>query len=292
MRHCSYAGTGVTTSPRDVPGLLNDIWRYSVSAGTWTFVSGSRVANLFNVPGLPDARKQTQLWRENCDSIFIYGGFTTGGGSGTLINDVWRYVPSWNNWTAVHSPSWVVSRNANGYYGTTAGVADPCAFNGARYSGGTWISGGRLWVHAGNAYLSAGAIATASDTWSLSIPALGTATTCFVPPTVTTTTVATSTAVTAAVVLTDPPTTADGGRVNVAAIVVPILLALVLAALLIIFLVWRRRRNPGMQNVYYSESTRDVDFHQSPLFVDNPWQSTGACGRRWCTRGCVCLSGL
>jgi hypothetical protein len=84
-----YGGEGYTTSNLIASGALNDIWRYTVSTGTWTFLSGTTVLNTTNIPGLPDARRSASIWRPVSapDTVLMFGGLQLS----SVYNDLWAY---------------------------------------------------------------------------------------------------------------------------------------------------------------------------------------------------------
>src|SRR6185295_8222337 len=72
-------------------GSLNDLWKYDVTTGEWTWVSGSSIADQTGVYGIqtvpdpanhPGARSETNSsWIDNSGNIWLFGGFD---GSGTF----------------------------------------------------------------------------------------------------------------------------------------------------------------------------------------------------------------
>jgi N-acetylneuraminic acid mutarotase len=81
-------------------GNFNDLWQYSPTAGTWTWVSGgfttntagiygaSGVASVANVPG---ARNGAVSWTDATGNLWLFGGTTFQPGDNINFNDLWRY---------------------------------------------------------------------------------------------------------------------------------------------------------------------------------------------------------
>lgn len=83
-------------------GWANDLWRYNTNSGMWTWVSGSSVGNaggLYGTKGVsdpanvPGARQGSHAYYDNDGNLWLFAGYAQGG---TMINDLWRYVPDPN----------------------------------------------------------------------------------------------------------------------------------------------------------------------------------------------------
>ncbi len=89
----------------DVAGLspnhLNDLWRYSLVSGNWTWVSGSNTAyalGVYGTQGVPDAanvpssRYSSVSWIDSTGSLWLFGGWARDAlGYVAYINDLWVY---------------------------------------------------------------------------------------------------------------------------------------------------------------------------------------------------------
>ncbi len=149
-------------------GDLNDLWSYS--AGQWTWVSGS---NLAEQPGnygtiqvsaptnVPGARYQAASWTDNGGNLWVFGGLGIDGtGTRGRLNDLWVY--SSGEWTWMSGANVV---NQPGSYGTK-GVPEPGNIPGARVDASTWTdSNGALWLFGGFGYDSAGTLGILNDLW-------------------------------------------------------------------------------------------------------------------------------
>ncbi|MFX0092450.1 MAG: Kelch repeat-containing protein [Candidatus Hodarchaeota archaeon] len=93
-----FGGYGNDTSTF---GRLNDLWRYDVSTGYWTWISGSNTANQVGTYGaqgtpaasnVPGARQQSISWIDASGDLWLFGGggYSASPGAGAL-NDLWWY---------------------------------------------------------------------------------------------------------------------------------------------------------------------------------------------------------
>ncbi len=137
-------------------GLLNDLWTFDPSAGTWTWVSGSSTANVLpsygtqGVPSasnVPGARDSATGWIDANGRLWLFGGegYDSTGTLG-LLNDLWTFDPSLGTWTWVSGSS---TANALPVYGTQ-GVPAASNIPGARMIANSWIdSSGKAWLFGG-----------------------------------------------------------------------------------------------------------------------------------------------
>lgn len=164
-----FGGNGVA-SPGNY-GDLNDLWEYS--AGEWTWISGSNVANQQGVYGsegtaapdnVPGARFGAVSWTDASGNLWIFGGsgYDSTGANGNL-NDLWEY--SAGQWT------WMGGSNLSDEPGTygTLGSSAPGNIPGARNGAVKWIdAAGNLWLAGGSGYDSMDAAGWLNDLWEYS----------------------------------------------------------------------------------------------------------------------------
>ena len=153
----------------------NDLWKYSVSSGLWTWISGD---NTYNQPGVygtrdapatgnkPGARGSSVAWADTMGNLWMLGGdgYTASAGGG--LNDVWKYVPSSGLWTWVSGDSTVNKTGVYGVRNTSSPASKPGAKNGAL---GWTTAAGDLWLFGGNTVLggnSNGGVGTCNDLWT------------------------------------------------------------------------------------------------------------------------------
>lgn len=95
-----FAGNGYASVGT---GNLNDLWKFNIAAGHWTWVAGSNATNQVGVYGTqgtaatanaPGARADAAAWIDSSDNLWLFGGLGYGNvGTGTgKLNDRWRYA--------------------------------------------------------------------------------------------------------------------------------------------------------------------------------------------------------
>ena len=160
-----FGGAGFDAA--DTNGNLNDLWKFSPSTGEWTWVGGSShlgvngtVAGVYGTLGsltagsFPGSRNNGVAWTSKDGSLWLFGGY----GGSTLaqfgaLNDLWRYVPSTNQWAWMGGSSTTLQPGVYGQLGAPA----PGNVPGARESAGAWVDNyGNFWLFGGNGYALAG----------------------------------------------------------------------------------------------------------------------------------------
>ena len=144
---------GIGYDSTGASGSLNDLWKYS--AGQWTWVSGSNLANQNGVYGTqgvaasantPAPRAEAATWTDASGNLWLFGGAQPG----TDLNDLWKY--GGGEWT------WVGGSQLSGQPGIYGAQGTPSSSNipGARFGSATWTDGnGYLWLFGGGANLTA-----------------------------------------------------------------------------------------------------------------------------------------
>jgi N-acetylneuraminic acid mutarotase len=141
-------------------GSLNDLWRYSPSAGTWTWVNGPNSVDSLGVLGtqgvaapanVPPARSNATSVVSPAGEFWLFGGFIdqsiTNATTATAVDDLWKYSPATGLWTWVSgSPNGFNPAPVYGTRGVAAAGNDPGARNGASgwsdANGNVWVFGG------------------------------------------------------------------------------------------------------------------------------------------------------
>jgi N-acetylneuraminic acid mutarotase len=163
-----FGGNGldsVTSGVGAAVGCLNDLWEFSPTAKTWTWVSGSNLENTAGIYGTlgvvatsntPGCRESAVSWTDISGNLWLFGG-TGYDSTGTLgeLNDLWKFSPTIKEWT------WVGGSNkgdAGGVYGII-GVASANNAPGGRASAAGWTdTSGNLWLFGGAGFDSTGTI--------------------------------------------------------------------------------------------------------------------------------------
>lgn len=157
-----FGGTGAI--PNGTYGeivLQNDLWKYS--NGMWTWTAGSSQGDQYGIYGAlgipapantPGERSGAAAWTDSSGNLWLFGGLgvgasTNGGCVGTppcVINDLWKFSPSLNEWTWEGGPD---EANEPGVYGTQ-GVAAPGNLPPPRNDATAWTdSAGNVWLFGG-----------------------------------------------------------------------------------------------------------------------------------------------
>ncbi len=133
----------------------NDLWVYSISNNTWTWLKGSNTGYANAVYGTqgtgasnntPGARYACPMTKDQNGNGWLFGGYGYSSSSSGRLSDLWKYDISTGNWVWVSGST---SVNLNGVFGTQ-GVASTSNLPGARevasmisdYNGNLYIQGG------------------------------------------------------------------------------------------------------------------------------------------------------
>lgn len=153
-------------------GNLNDLWKYTISTGQWTWVSGDNTRNNSGVYGTkgtaaaankPGGRYDLKGLIDASGNFWLYGGTGYDGAGNTgYLNDLWKYNPTTSQWTWISGDN---TRNKNGVYGTQ-GAAAAANKPGGRYGHNFLIdASGNFWLFAGLGYPAAGGVGPLNDLW-------------------------------------------------------------------------------------------------------------------------------
>jgi N-acetylneuraminic acid mutarotase len=159
---------------------LNDLWKFSPVANTWTWVSGNNpppsgssgqpgVYGTLGTPSdtnIPGGRVQSVSWADSSGNLWLFGGsgFDSTNKQGNF-NDLWEFNPAANTWTWMSGSDTV---NAQGIYGTL-GVAATANVPGARSGSTSWTdSKGNFWLFGGSGDDSTGTGGVLNDLWEFS----------------------------------------------------------------------------------------------------------------------------
>jgi len=140
-------------------GERNDLWKYSPTANTWTWVNGpitqggAGVYGTKGIPGpnnIPGARSWGgRTWTDQQGRLWLNGGMghDVNGVGGVFLNDLWMYDITTNEWT------WMAGTDTVGtapQYGTlqvpaignTPGGRSECNTAWVKFDGTLWTFGG------------------------------------------------------------------------------------------------------------------------------------------------------
>ena len=142
-------------------GPLNDLWKFSISNGQWTWIAGSNLDNQFGIYGsqgagaignTPGARTGASAWTDAGGSLWLFGGLGYDKDGvrclQTLVcqlSDLWKF--SNGQWTWVGGPD---QTDEPGTYGTQ-GVTSASNWPGPRDNAISWTdTAGNFWLLGGN----------------------------------------------------------------------------------------------------------------------------------------------
>ena len=133
-----------------VGDLFNDLWKYDLSTGIWTWMKGGNSGDhsvQYGKKGVPDAanspgpRGGSGSWIDASDNLWLFGG-----GSESQ-NDFWKYSPVSNTWTWMMGDS--TSATGTGVFGIQ-GVPAPGNIPPMRSDGYAWKdNNGNFWMYGG-----------------------------------------------------------------------------------------------------------------------------------------------
>lgn len=151
-------------------GYLNDLWKFQISTGLWTWVKGSNTRNQTVQPGTqgvanaanyPGSRRSMESYSSSDGYFWIFGGAGYGTNPSNTIDldDLWRYDPSTNVWTWMKGP-------IQGSWGVYGSLGVPAANNipGSRIDGYGWTYNDEFWLFGGHGY-STNTTDWLSDLW-------------------------------------------------------------------------------------------------------------------------------
>lgn len=136
--------------------FMNDLWKYDIKTNLWTWMSGSNVPvyGRYGSRGIsiatnkPGARYKSVSWTDKSGNLWLFGGYGVDSIKAGVLNDLWKYNISTNQWT------WMSGADTTGQLGNYGqkGVAAASNVPGAREGalswtdkdGNFWLFGGRL----------------------------------------------------------------------------------------------------------------------------------------------------
>ena len=130
---------------------MDDLWRYTISTNTWTWMKGSAAGNQLpnygsiGIPATtnsPGGRFFSNAWIDAGNNAYLFGGLGISG----HLNDLWKYSPQNNQWTWIHGNNLPVQPPVLG----TQGVMHAQNMPGARAVGSAFTDmDGNFWLYGG-----------------------------------------------------------------------------------------------------------------------------------------------
>ena len=161
---------------------LNDLWKYNVQSGVWTWMKGdstTTITSVFGSKGVsaatnhPGAREASLSWTDANGNFWLYGGSqykldTVGEDiyqDLNLLNDLWKYTPATGEWTWMNGDSSFNQPTAHGLKGVGSSGNTP---GGRDYAAAWTDSTGNLWLFGGEAYTENGG-GSLNDVWKYDV---------------------------------------------------------------------------------------------------------------------------
>jgi N-acetylneuraminic acid mutarotase len=151
-------------------GQLNDLWKFNISSGQWTWMTGTNLVDQNGVYGTlktaaaantPGTRQNLTMASDPSGNIWLFGGMGRDkNGNNSYLNDLWKFNGS--QWTWMSGSSVVGN---GGTYGTR-GVGSTSNKPGDRNGAGIVVdSNAKIWVFGGFGNDGAGSTDTMNDLW-------------------------------------------------------------------------------------------------------------------------------
>ncbi len=159
-----FGGNGSTPNGS---GSLNDMWKFNISTGQWTWIKGSNSINSVNTRGTigisninntPCGRQGGGYTTNGTGVFYFFGGEFY---SNVYYSDLWKYDAVTNNWTWIKGPS---NTNLVSVYGTQ-GVPSPGNYPGCRHRGILTFTGCGLYFFGGYGKGGGNTLAYLNDLW-------------------------------------------------------------------------------------------------------------------------------
>ncbi|MBL7697383.1 MAG: gliding motility-associated C-terminal domain-containing protein [Chitinophagaceae bacterium] len=149
------------------------IWLFAQPAFSqqqWTWIGGSKQANAGGSYGIaaipspsniPGSRYGACTWTDSQGNFWLFGGSGNAESSSGLLNDLWRYNPSTNQWT------WMNGDKASDNPGRYGIIGIPLFQQpGARQNAASWVDkDGNFWMFGGSGYAAGNNTGLLNDLW-------------------------------------------------------------------------------------------------------------------------------
>jgi gliding motility-associated-like protein len=165
-----FGGSGQAVSSN---GALNDLWKFNIASGQWTWASGNNAVNQKGIYGTrgvavagnaPGARTEPVTWTDTAGDLWLFSGAGLDNTTKTgYLNDLWRYGIATGLWTWMGGDD---AANQLGVYGAQS-IAAATNKPGGRHGAMAWKDkDGNPWIYGGSGYSATGAT-NLNDLWIL-----------------------------------------------------------------------------------------------------------------------------
>lgn len=149
---------GSNSTGYDQGGIVNDIWKFSMPAGQWIWISGDTLgkrSGIYGKKGIadpgnrPGTRSNSVSWTDTAGNLWLFGGVGYAPGGEGNLNDLWKYTPSSGQWTWISGDNTILQTGVYGIRGMPSVSNKP----GARHSSVCWTdAAGNIWLFGGRGY--------------------------------------------------------------------------------------------------------------------------------------------
>ena len=188
-----WGGNGFDSASK--VGQLNDLWMFNTLLKQWTWMGGSSTfvtgcvngSTTCSKPGVygslgtpaatnaPGAHGDAVQWMDPTGNVWFFGGPGIDSvGTWGMLNDLWKFDPSTDEWTWMGGSNKVPNDGSNtagqfGVYGQL-GVEAPTNTPGGRQAAASWTDGsGNFWMFGGNGCSSNYCEGWLNDLWKYTI---------------------------------------------------------------------------------------------------------------------------
>ncbi len=153
---------------------LNDLWKYSITNNQWTWMKGSNLStqsgtygtmNVGAAANTPGARYGSFGWcNSTTGDLYLFGGQGYAASSSAILNDLWKYSLTTNQWT------WLKGSNVGNQVSVfgTQGVTATTNMSASRVYYRGWIdAANNMWFFGGLALFAMPAVEYYSDLWKI-----------------------------------------------------------------------------------------------------------------------------
>lgn len=147
-----FGGRGYSSNDH---GYLSDLWKYEISSGAWTWMSGSDQPDQAGVYGTsgtaspansPGGRLSACSWSDQSGNLWLFGGEGLDSSSYAYLNDTWKYDPLSGTW------AWMSGSNLGNHTGSYGIKGAESSTNSppSRIDVSSWTdASGNLWLFGG-----------------------------------------------------------------------------------------------------------------------------------------------
>ncbi|MES2679436.1 MAG: kelch repeat-containing protein [Bacteroidota bacterium] len=164
-----FGGFGYSFSS---PNELNDLWKYNPSTNQWAYMKGDSLGGqsgvygslgITSAVGRPGARNKAVSWVDASGNFWLFGGNGyDGAGAQGMLNDLWKYDVTSNQWTWMKGSNLINQSGLYGTMGTGANANRP----GAREGAVSWTDqAGNLWLFGGFGLEATSNLGQLNDLW-------------------------------------------------------------------------------------------------------------------------------